>query len=100
MVLKGAFYPGKSYSNQVISYTKDRLHLLFATYTSNINDLNHLLYKFLWKGKDKVTRASTINNYEDSGGIKMVDIATLIKSLRLSWLKRMFSNNSGAWKTT
>ena len=25
----------------------------------------------------------------------MVDIETLIKSLRLSWLERMFSNNSG-----
>ena len=62
-----------------------------------VKDLNHILYKFLWKGKDKVTRASTINNYEE-GGIKMVDIESLIKSLRLSWLKRIFSDNSGAWK--
>ena len=31
-------------------------------------------------------------------GIKMVDIESLIKSLRLSWLKRIFSDNSGAWK--
>ena len=28
----------------------------------------------------------------------MVDIESLIKSLRLSWLKRIFSDNSGAWK--
>ena len=64
-----------------------------------VKDLNHILYTFLWKGKDKVTRAlaSTINNYE-KGGIKMVDIGSLIKSLRLSWLKRIFSDNSGAWK--
>ena len=52
---------------------------------------------FLWKGKDKVTRASTINKFEE-GGIKMVDIETLTKSLRLSCLKRIFSNNSGAWR--
>ena len=92
----GPFYPRKSYSNQVTSYTKDRLHLLFATYTGAhwVKDLNHLLYNFLLKGKDKVTRASTINNYEE-GCIKMVDIETLIKSFRLSWLERMFSNNSG-----
>ena len=62
-----------------------------------VKDLNHILYTFLWKGKDKVTRASTINNYE-GGGIKMVDIESLIKSLRLSWLKRIFSDSSGAWK--
>ena len=29
-----------------------------------VKDLNHILYTFLWKGKDKVTRASTIHNYE------------------------------------
>ena len=62
-----------------------------------VKDLNHILYTFLWKGKDKVTRASTINIYEE-GGIKMVDIESLIKSLRLSGLKRIFSDNSGAWK--
>ena len=62
-----------------------------------VKELNQLLYKFLWKGKDKVTRASAINNYED-GGIKMIDIESLIKSLRLSWLKRVFGENSGAWK--
>ena len=28
----------------------------------------------------------------------MVDIESLIKFLRLSWLKRIFSENSGAWK--
>ena len=60
-----------------------------------VKELNQLLYKVLWKGKDKVTRASAINNYEDDG-IKMIDIESLIKSLRLSWLKRVFGDNSGA----
>ena len=62
-----------------------------------IKELNQLLYKFLWKGKDKVTKASAKNNYEE-GGIKMIDIESLIKSLRLSWLKRIYGDNSGAWK--
>ena len=62
-----------------------------------IKELNRLIYKFLWNGKDKVTRASVINNYE-GGGLNMVDIESMIKSLRLSWLKRIFGENSGAWK--
>ena len=62
-----------------------------------IKELNQLLYKFLWKGKDKVTRASAINDYEE-GGIKMIDIESLIKSLRLSWLRMVYGDNSGAWK--
>ena len=62
-----------------------------------IKELNLLIYKFLWNGKDKVTRVSVINNYE-GGGLNMVDIESMIKSLRLSWLKRIFGENSGAWK--
>ena len=58
-----------------------------------IKELNQLLYKFLWKGKDKVTRASAINNYEE-GAIKMIDIESLIKSLRLSWLKSILDSRA------
>lgn len=45
----------------------------------------------MWKGPDKVTRVSAINYYE-RGGIKMVDLECMIKSLRLAWLK-------GVWKS-
>ena len=34
----------------------------------------------------------------DGEGIKMVDIESMIKSLRLAWLKRTFGDNFGAWK--
>ena len=45
-----------------------------------------------------MTRLSVINNYE-AGGIKMIGVDSLIKALRLAWLKRIFSNNSATWKT-
>ena len=62
-----------------------------------IQELNRLIFKFLWKGVDKVTRLSTINDYEKSG-LKMIDLETMVKSLRLAWLKRIFSENDGTWK--
>ena len=52
----------------------------------------------MWKSTDKVTRLSTINDYEN-GGLKMVDLECMIKSLRLAWLKRIFSSNRGTWKS-
>ena len=61
-----------------------------------VQELNRLLFKFLWKGTDKVTRLSTINEYEN-GGLKMIDLESMIKSLRLAWLKRIFGNNEGPW---
>ena len=40
---------------------------------------------------------SVINEYGE-GGLKMIDLETMVKSLRLAWLKRMFNGNDGTWK--
>ena len=47
-----------------------------------VTELNRIIYKFLWKGTDKVTRLSAINEYE-KGGLKMIDIECMIKSLSM-----------------
>ena len=62
-----------------------------------IKELNQLIFKFLWKGVDKVTRLAVINDYQKSG-LKMIDLETMAKSLRLAWLKRIFGENDGTWK--
>ena len=49
-----------------------------------------MIFKFLWKGTDKVTRLSTINEYEN-GALKMIDLESMIKSLRLALLKTIFT---------
>ena len=70
---------------------------LLPTLAGIIKQVNHIIYTFLWKGKDKVTRLSAINNFE-GGGIKMIDIDSMIKALRLAWLKRIFNDNESKWK--
>ena len=62
----------------------------------SLKQVNSLIFSFLWNGKDKVTRLSSINSYED-GGIKMTDIESLDKAVRLAWLKRIFSDNESTW---
>ena len=62
-----------------------------------IKESNQLLFKFLWKGVDKTTRLSVITNTK-KGGLKMIDLETMITFLRLAWLKRIFGVNDGAWK--
>ena len=57
-----------------------------------------MIFKFLGKGTDKVTRLSTINECENDG-LKMIHLESTIKSLRLAWLKRIFQCNSGAWRS-
>jgi len=70
---------------------------LLPTPNKFIKDLNQFIFKFLWNGKDKIRRISAINNYEE-GGVKMIDVESMIKSLRLAWRKRIFSTNAGTWK--
>lgn len=48
-----------------------------------------LVFQFLWNGKDKVIRPSTLapQPYE-SGDIKMVNYENIAIALRLNWLRR------------
>ena len=63
-----------------------------------VNKLNQLLFKFLWNGTDIVTRVSVINDYEKCG-LKMIDLESMVKSLRLTWLKRLLNDSNATWKT-
>ena len=62
-----------------------------------IKQVNSMIFSFLWNGEDNVTRLSSINSPED-GGIKMTDIESLDKAVRLAWLKSIFSDNESTWK--
>ena len=62
-----------------------------------VSELNRMLFTFLWNGVDKVTRVSAINDYE-RGGLKMIDVDCMIRSLRLGWLQRVFNDSRATWK--
>ena len=40
---------------------------------------------------------SVINEHGE-GGLRMIDLETMVKSLRLAWLKEIFNGNHGTWK--
>ena len=48
------------------------------------------LYTFLWNGKgDEIKRKVMINDY-GVGGLKMIDISSFNKSLKTTWIKKIF----------
>ena len=53
-----------------------------------IKQMERMIYKFLWKGPDKVTRLSVINTLE-YGGLNLTDLELHIKALRLSWIPHL-----------
>ena len=59
---------------------------------STITSLNSIFYKFLWGGHDRIKRKQMIQNYKN-GGVKMIDIFSYIKSLKLKWIQRILTSN-------
>ena len=57
-----------------------------------------IIYKFLWKGPDKIARTATINS-SDYGGLNLTDLQTLIKSLRLAWISKILNPEPSPWKS-
>ena len=64
-----------------------------------IKEFNSLVFRFLWNGNDKAIRLSTYAPY-DQGGLKMLEYESMVKALRLSWLKRIVDPDYfGFWKS-
>ena len=73
--------------------------------TSNINvpkdiirNVKGRLFRFIWKNKrDKIRRERLHQDY-DKGGLRMTDIETMIKALRLAWTPRLLREGHPNWK--
>ena len=63
-----------------------------------IKEVNRVIFKFLWKGQDRVARKAMINNFEN-GGLNVLDFETMVKSLRLAWLRRLYIDEDAGWKS-
>ena len=54
-----------------------------------IKELEKMFFKFLWNsGPDRIKRRTIVKNIE-CGGLRMVEIKSFIKALKLSWLRRI-----------
>ena len=64
-----------------------------------VNEVNSLLYQFLWDGKnDQIKRTEMINNY-NNGGLRMIDFQSFNQALKMKWVKGYLEDdNQGKWK--
>ena len=54
--------------------------------------------EFIWSGKTAKIKHSTLVYDYEQGGLKDIDVKTKIKSLQLSWVRRLYSQNYHPWK--
>ena len=68
------------------------VHLFMALPNPSANcikELEKMFFHFVWGGKkDKVKRSRLVQSYS-MDGLKMIDINSFIKSMKLTWLKRL-----------
>lgn len=58
-----------------------------------IKTLNKLLFNFLWhSGPDRISRKNIIKDFE-KGGIRMIQVESFIKALKITWLRRIIMQN-------
>ena len=70
---------------------------MFTVPEEVIRDVNRIIFKVFWRGQDRVVRTAMINYYEN-GGLRVLDFETLVKSVRLSWFRRLFACENAGWK--
>ena len=70
---------------------------MFSVLEEIIKEANRIVFKFLWKGQDRATRKAMINNFEN-GGLNVLDFETMVKFLRLAWLRRLYIDEDASWK--
>ena len=63
-----------------------------------IKEVNSILHSFIWNGKDKVKRHALISDIE-MGGLKMLDIDSMIGATRITRLKKFLEDYQSTWKT-
>ena len=62
-----------------------------------IKEINRLIYGFIWRGNDKIKRSAIINDIEN-GGLKMLDLESMIKAQRVIALKKYLDISENSWK--
>ena len=73
------------------------LFTTLPTTHSFLENINKLFFQFLWNMKpDKIKQNYLCMNYLD-GGLKMVNIYDFVKSLKLTWVKRILFVTDSQW---
>ena len=62
-----------------------------------VKDVNKIILKFNWEGKDKVKRCALISDIED-GGLKAPHFDSIIETQRILCCKKLASNQPSNWK--
>ena len=63
-----------------------------------LQEINSLMFSFLWNNKpDKVKRNTICGDYLN-GGLKMINIFNFEKALKINWIRKVIHQTKASWK--
>ena len=62
------------------------------------NEVNKLIFDFVWKYKNPKIKKSTLIKSKENGGLKMIDFTLFDKALKICWVRRLCSEGNQLWK--
>jgi exonuclease III len=63
-----------------------------------IHEAEVLMYDFLWDGKPERIKRNTVIRNISEGGLKMIDIRSMIDALKISWITKFYDKDDKKWK--
>ena len=63
-----------------------------------VKEMNSIFYNLIWNEKDQVRRCALISDI-DKGGLKMLDIDSMISTRRVVCLKKFLEDYPSTWKS-
>ena len=56
------------------------------------------LFRYLWRNKKDKIKRTVLYQRPRQGGLNFPKVTTIVKALRLSWIRRLLSESNDAWK--
>lgn len=96
MATSKTYFDGENHCNKNFALPKFiyPLTCLPNPSTETIQYIQRLMYSFIQYGKPEKIKCNTLNQNDESGGLKMTDIEKFIWSLKISWIKRLVGSES------
>ena len=62
-----------------------------------VNEVNKIIFEYIWKGKDKVKRRVLVGGIEE-GGLKALHLDSIVKTQRILCCRKLASDDLSSWK--
>ena len=63
-----------------------------------IKDIDQMFQKFLWSNKKSMIAKNVLHQPINKGGLKMINIGFMIRSIKIMWIKRLNNPCEAKWK--